>query len=36
MPGADTEVQGHRELYDHKSAEDAQARAEAFIAAHMK
>jgi dienelactone hydrolase len=36
MPGADTEVQGHRVLYDHKSAEDAQARAEAFIAAHMK
>jgi dienelactone hydrolase len=36
MPGVDTEMFGHRLLYDHKAAEDAQTRADAFIAAHMK
>jgi dienelactone hydrolase len=33
--GVDTEMFGHRVLYDHHAAEDAQARAEAFIAAHV-
>jgi dienelactone hydrolase len=36
LAGADTELFGHRLLYDHKAAEDAQARAEAFLDAHTK
>jgi dienelactone hydrolase len=36
MAGAETEMFGHRLLYDHKAAEDAQARAEAFLDAHTK
>jgi dienelactone hydrolase len=32
--GEETEYAGHRLAYDHKAAEDAQSRADAFIAAH--
>ena len=35
-PGADKVEDGHRVTYDAKAAEDAQARADAFMAAHMK
>jgi dienelactone hydrolase len=36
VPGVDTEMFGHRVLYDHHAAEDAQARADAFLDAHAK
>jgi dienelactone hydrolase len=36
MPGVDGEFMGHHFAYDEKAAQDAQQRADAFMAAHMK
>ena len=36
LRGIDVNAEGHRLVYDEKAAKDAEARVDAFIAAHMR